>query len=157
MWRWLKLSMKGTKFRAVENHLEEQMYNMNGIGDYTEDFVEQAHQGGVQDEYRTKGLSRWKAFNLHCNWERMRLKVGVIEAKERVKESNTQKRKSRRENEETKQKRAKVIRDNKRKESLERVERGVYTMIDDYRKSTTETNDDDEDGGNEDGEDCGIE
>ena len=46
-----------------------------------------------------------------------------------------------------------MIRDNKRKESLERVERGVYTMIDDYRKSTTETNDDDEDGGNEDGED----
>jgi hypothetical protein len=151
MWRYLRLSTKGTKFHGVEDHLEEQMSREKSIGDYTEDFVEQAHQGGVQDEYRTKGLSRWRAFNSHCNWEKMRLKVGVIEAKERVKQSSTRKRKSRSENDKTKQKWAKVIRDNKRKESLERVERGVYTMIDDCRKNanTTQSNDDEEDGGDE--------
>ena len=102
MWRHLRLSTKGTKFHGVEDHLENQMWKEKYISDYTEDFVEQAHQGGVQDEYRTKGLSRWKAFNSHCNWERMRSKVGVIEAKERVKESSTRKRKSRSENDETK-------------------------------------------------------
>ena len=145
MWRYLRLSTRGTKLHGVEDHLEEQMSKEKGNGDYTGDFVEQAHQGGVQDEYRTKGLSRWKASNSHCNWETLRLKVGVIEAKGRVKKVSTRKRK-RGEQDDTKQKRAKVIRDNKRKESLERMERGVHTMIDDFRTITTNIQSDD--GGN---------
>ena len=41
-----------------------------------------------------------------------------------------------------------MIRDNKRTESLERVERGVHTMIDDYRITTIPSNDEGNDEGN---------
>ena len=130
MWRNLRMSMKGLKIHAIENHLIGQMQGMNGIGDYLEDFVEQGHQKGVRDEGRTKGLSRGRAFASHARWEFNSNNVKVIEAKMNIrnKTSRSPRRRSReiRENE-------KAIRHENRMNSLRRIESGVYSMIEDYK------------------------
>jgi hypothetical protein len=44
----------------------------NGIGDLAEDFIEQAHQYGIQDHLRSRNskLNEKRAF-LHVNWEQV--------------------------------------------------------------------------------------
>jgi Rad3-related DNA helicase len=129
MWRYLRLSMKGPKIHGVEDHLRDQMNEIGGIGDYLEDFVEQGHQTGVKDEIRTKGLNRMKAFIAHLNWEFRNNRVGVFLAKE-VKRKTGRKRKR---NANTRRIESKISRETKQLKSIEDVESGKYSLIDDYR------------------------
>ena len=77
MWRYLRLSMKGPKIHGMEDHLLDQMIEYEGIGKFCEDFVEQAHQYGVKEEIRTRGLDRNKAFMSHSKWEWNGNRIGV--------------------------------------------------------------------------------
>jgi hypothetical protein len=130
MWRYLRLSTKGPKIHGVEDHLRDQMNEVGGIGDFLEDFVEQGHQTGVKDEIRTKGLNRMKAFIAHSNWEFRNNRVGVVLAKEEVKRKTGRKRKR---NANTRMIESKISRETKRLKSIEDVESGRYSLIDDYR------------------------
>jgi hypothetical protein len=130
LWRYLRLSTKGPKIHGVEDHLRQQINEIGGIGDFLEDFVEQGHQSGVKDEIRTKGLNRIKAFEAHSNWEYRNNRVGVILAKEEVKRKTCRKRKRSANERRTE---SKISRERKRLRSVESVESGKYSMIDDYR------------------------
>lgn len=132
LWRCLQLSMQGTKIHGLEDHLLEQMIMYNGIGDFTEDFVEQSHQYGVKDEVRTRSLSRKKAFASHSRWEFTSTQVGVQRAKEEVMKLSSRKRKR---GTDDKILSSKLSRDEKRMASLLAVENeNSYTGVEDYRK-----------------------
>ena len=137
LWRYLRLSMRGPKIHGFEDHLLEQMIRWNGIGDFTEDFVEQSHQQGVKEENRTRGLRRAAAFVSHSKWEWRSNRLSVVKAKEEVKKRTSRSpRMSSRERKKSK----KLSRDEKRMGSLLVVESGAYRMIDDYRiKKVIET------------------
>ena len=49
-WRNLRLSTKMVKIHGIEDHLLNQIKDYGGIGDFIEDFIEQAHQFGMLDE-----------------------------------------------------------------------------------------------------------
>jgi hypothetical protein len=49
-WRDLWLSMNMPKIHGLEDHLIATMEQWNGIGDFLEDFIEQAHQFGMREE-----------------------------------------------------------------------------------------------------------
>ena len=54
------------KIHALFTHLVPQMIVWKGVGDFLEDFVEQGHQSGVKEEYRTHGMQdRTKAALSH--------------------------------------------------------------------------------------------
>ncbi len=59
----------------MESHAADQMMeHNNGIGNFAEDYIEQGHQFGMQEERQTNGLhGRGKAANSHSKWETMRL------------------------------------------------------------------------------------
>ena len=82
-WRDLRLTRGMPKVHALFTHLVPQMQKWNGIGDFLEDFVEQAHQTGVKEEYRTHGMrDRSKASQTHSKWEWSgTVNTGVQEAK----------------------------------------------------------------------------
>jgi hypothetical protein len=84
LWRYLRLSMKGPKIHGLEDHLLEHMIRWNRIGDFLEDFVEQAHQYEVKEENRTRRLSRLQAFRSHLNWEWKSNQIGAIKAKKEM-------------------------------------------------------------------------
>ena len=130
MWRYLRLSMKGPKIHGMEDHLLDQMIEYAGIGEFCEDFVEQAHQYGVKEEIRTRGLERSKAFISHSKWEWNSNRIGVRKAKEEIRRRTSRKRK--RGTIESRMS-SKLSRDEKRMASLETVERGNYEMILDSR------------------------
>ena len=53
----------------MEDHLLDHIKRWNGIGDFAEVFVEQGHQLGVRNEYRTKGKRDWaKEVGAHINF-----------------------------------------------------------------------------------------
>ena len=65
-WLDLRLTKGMPKVHALFTHLIPQMRNLNGIGDWLEDFVEQGHQTGVKEEYRTHQMrDRSKAATTH--------------------------------------------------------------------------------------------
>ena len=67
------------KAHVIEDQAIDQMERLNGFGDFTEAFVEQAHQWGEGEERRTHGLrDRGKAANAHSKWEVMRLHPLVV-------------------------------------------------------------------------------
>jgi hypothetical protein len=69
-WRDLGLSMKMSKIHALEDHLIATMEQWNEIGDFLEDFIEQAHQFGMKEEKRTANMiDRMTAANSHSEWE----------------------------------------------------------------------------------------
>jgi hypothetical protein len=131
LWRCLRMSMQGPKIHGMEDHLLEQMIRFNGIGDFTEDFVEQAHQYGVKEELRTRSLNRGKAFKSHSRWEFTSNQLGVQRAKEEVMKLSSRKRKR---GTEDKKIASKLTRDERRMNSLLAVENGNYTVVEDYRK-----------------------
>jgi hypothetical protein len=49
-WRDLRLSMNMPKIHGLEDHLVATMERWNGIGDFLEDYIEQAHQFGMREE-----------------------------------------------------------------------------------------------------------
>ena len=133
LWRrCLRMSMQGPKIHGMEDHLVEHMIRYNEIGDFTEDFVEQAHQYGVKEELRTRSLNRRKAFHSHSRWEFISNQVGVQRAKEEVMKLSSRKRKR---GTEDKKIASKLTRDGRRMSSLLAVENGNYTVVEDYRKT----------------------
>ena len=131
MWRNLRFSTRGTKLHGLEDHLVEQMVHYNGIGDFTEDFVEQSHQTGVRDELRTRGLKRSRAFVSHSQWEWKRNQLGIEEARKEMEKKTSKKR--RKKGVVEKKMEAKLSRDERRMGSLLVVESGIYSMIPNYR------------------------
>mmetsp|Transcript_6358 Transcript_6358/g.6861 ORF Transcript_6358/g.6861 Transcript_6358/m.6861 type:complete len:136 (+) Transcript_6358:278-685(+) len=125
------MSMKGTKIHGLEDHLLKQMIKYNGTGDFTEDFVEQAHQYGVKEESRTRSLNRFKAFISHSRWEFTSNQAGVQQAKEEVFAQSSRKRKR---GSDDKIAASKLNRDERRMASLLAVENGKYGVVEDYRK-----------------------
>jgi hypothetical protein len=95
-WRDLRLSMKMPKIHGLEDHLAAMMEQWNGIGDFLEDFIEQAHQFGMKEEKRTANMrDRVRAANSHSKWEwadKMSSEVRI--AKEEVKQKTSRKRKA---------------------------------------------------------------
>ena len=69
---WTKMNLPQTpKYHALMNHTYDQIVHFNGIGDFSEDFIEKSHQDGSRNEYRTKGLvNRSMKANIHCTYER---------------------------------------------------------------------------------------
>ena len=71
-WRDLQISM-GPKMHAIEDHAVKQVQEFEGIGELTEDYIEQAHQTGMKDERRTLGMrDQRKAAGCHIKWEEMK-------------------------------------------------------------------------------------
>ena len=93
-WRGLRLSMKLLKIHGIEDHLLPQMERFKGIGDFLEDFIEQAHQFGKDEEARTRNMpNRERAALSHSRWERAGQHTAVVKAKEEMKQKTTRKRK----------------------------------------------------------------
>jgi hypothetical protein len=92
-WRDLRLSMKMPKIHALEDHLIASMEQWNGIGDFLEDFIEQAHQFGMKEEKRTANMrDRVRAANSHSKWEWAdKMSSAVRISKEVVKEKTSRK------------------------------------------------------------------
>ena len=139
LWRSLRLSMSGPKIHGMEDHLVEQMQRYNGIGDFCEDFIEQAHQYGVQEELRTRNLIRNKAYKSHSKWEFASNQVGVQKAKDEIKKLSSRKRKIG-----TLERKiaSQMSRDERRMDSLLFVENRNYEMIEDYRKKKARNDED---------------
>jgi hypothetical protein len=95
-WRDLRLSMKMPKIHGLEDHLIASMEQWNGIGDFLEDFIEQAHQFGMKEEKRTANMrDRVKAASSHSRWEWAEKTCSdVRKAKEEVKQMTDRKRKA---------------------------------------------------------------
>jgi hypothetical protein len=100
-WRDLRLSTKMPKIHGLEDHLIPMMERWNGIGDFLEDFIEQAHQFGMKkfgmkEEKRTANMRDWvRAANSHSKWEWAdKMSSDVRIAKEEVKEKISRKRKA---------------------------------------------------------------
>jgi hypothetical protein len=51
LWRGLELPIT-LKYHVLEGHFFPKLSRFKGLGDYSEDFVEQAHQRGVREESR---------------------------------------------------------------------------------------------------------
>jgi hypothetical protein len=80
-WRDLGMSMKMPKIHAVEDHLLWQMSLYLGIGDFVEDFIEQAHKIGRTEDSRTRNMrDRRLAAYSNSNWEWILLHLEVIGA-----------------------------------------------------------------------------
>jgi hypothetical protein len=95
-WRDLRLSMNMPKIHGLEDHLVAMMERWNGIGDFLEDFIEQAHQFGMREEKRTANMrDRVRAANSHSKWEWAdKMSSDVRLAKEEVKQKTSRKRKA---------------------------------------------------------------
>ena len=52
-WPNLRLSTKMVKIHGIEDHLLDQIKDYGGIGDFIEDFIEQAHEFGMLDEKKS--------------------------------------------------------------------------------------------------------
>ena len=94
-WDDLRLTKRMPKVHNLFTHLIPQMTMWKGIGDFLEDFVEQGHQTGVKEEYRTHGMrDRSKASQTHSKWEWSgTVNSGVQEAKTKIEKITRRKRK----------------------------------------------------------------
>jgi hypothetical protein len=70
MWRDIVLSIKMPKIHGLEDHLIAMMEQWNGIDDYLEDFIEQAHQFGMKEEKSTASMRDGvRVENSNSKWE----------------------------------------------------------------------------------------
>jgi hypothetical protein len=77
LWRGMDQSIS-PKVHAIEDHLVEQIVRLKGIGDLGEDFIEQSHQDGIIEEFRSKSAkSREIAAIQQCRREHKRLNPDV--------------------------------------------------------------------------------
>jgi hypothetical protein len=62
------------KAHAIKDHLCGQLLQLKGIGDLSEDFVEQSHQDGIKKEARSRNVCNCdEAAILHCKWEHKKI------------------------------------------------------------------------------------
>jgi hypothetical protein len=116
-WRDLRLSMKLPKIHGLEDHLIAMMEQWNGIGDFLEDFIEQAHQFGMKEEKRTANMrDRVRAAISHSKWEWAdKMSSDVRIAKEEVMKKSSRKRKAG--NEQPLRERKEIVKRQKRMET----------------------------------------
>jgi hypothetical protein len=80
------------KAHAVDDHLCDQIWILNGIGDLTEDFVEQSHQTGIRHNQRSQRMKdNSKSAKLHVRWEEKETNPAVVEKINEVQGRSTQK------------------------------------------------------------------
>jgi hypothetical protein len=93
-WRDLGFSIGLPKVHGIEDHLLNQMVLYKGIGCFTEDFVEKAHQDGNRDETRSSNTKdRQVAASCNSRWEFARHDSAAALALEYVTRSTSRKRK----------------------------------------------------------------
>jgi hypothetical protein len=81
LWRALDCTTTAPKPHAIEDHLIDQIRQFEGIGEFTEDFVEQAHQDGIRDGRRIRTYKdKNDAATVLSNWEFKR-KLPAIQMK----------------------------------------------------------------------------
>ena len=69
-WRNVWLSMRMPKIHGLEDHLAASMEHWNGIGNFLEEFIKQAHQFGMKEEKPTTNMrDQVRAANSHSKWE----------------------------------------------------------------------------------------
>ena len=124
MWRYLQLYNKGPKIHSLEDHLVNQMEVYNSIGDFLEDFIELAHQYGVKEENRTRGLGRCKAYKSHSDWKWKLNQLAITNTKQEI-AKKTSRRRCRGRVDSLVRKKNKRMKN--RLDSLERVESGIYS------------------------------
>ena len=111
-WRELGLSTKLPKIHASEDHLIPQMEEFGGIGDWVKDFIEQAHQTGMQDKKRAScKRDPTRILKLISKWEHSRLNPNVQNAEKKVSE------KTKRKIRENSQKRCEMARESEQKDA----------------------------------------
>ena len=93
MWRDLELNVS-PKLHILEDHLYMQLSTFKGLADYSEDFVEQAHQVGIREEARTFTMKdRDRIALIHCRNEHKRSLPSVKTIQAAVAEKSSRKRK----------------------------------------------------------------
>jgi hypothetical protein len=93
MWRDFDMSVS-PKLHVLEDHLYSQLSLFKGLGDYSEDFVEQAHQVGIREEARTFAMKdRNRIAEIHCRNEHKRSLPSVKNIQAAVAEKSSRKRK----------------------------------------------------------------
>jgi hypothetical protein len=93
MWRDFEMNIS-PKLHVLEDHLFSQLSLFQGLGDYSEDFVEQAHQIGMREEARTFAMrDRNRIALIHCRNEHKRSLPAVKEIQAAVAEKTSRKRK----------------------------------------------------------------
>jgi hypothetical protein len=91
MWRDLDMSVS-PKLHVLEDHLYSQLSLFKGLGDYSEDFVEQAHQVGMREEARTFAMKdRNRIAEIHCRNEHKRSLPAVKNIQAAVAEKSSRK------------------------------------------------------------------
>jgi len=94
MWQDLGMSVS-PKLHVLEDHLLSQLSLFKGLGDYNEDFVEQAHQVGIHGEARTFALKdRKRVAEIHCRNEHKRTLPAIKNIQAAVAEKSSRKRKN---------------------------------------------------------------
>lgn len=79
----------------LEDHFLPQLSRFKGLGDYSEDFVEQAHQIGIREESRTSAIrDRDRVAQLHCKFEHRRSLPAVQDKQLMVQSNASRKRKA---------------------------------------------------------------
>jgi hypothetical protein len=75
MWRDFDMSVL-PKLHVLEDHLYSQLSLFKGLGDYSEDFVEQAHQVGTREEARTFAMKDRNCIaEIHCQNDCLQLRI----------------------------------------------------------------------------------
>ena len=131
-WRCMGYTMGMPKIHAIEDHLFNQMIYWKGIGCFSEDFVELAHQFGNIAEKRTRGMRDYtKQFVSQSRNEKMQQLPDVVNAKTKIKQESPTKRRKRtvtEENETNKKQRRQKYLDS----AYERFEKNAFVDIPDY-------------------------
>jgi hypothetical protein len=79
LWRGLQLNIT-PKARALDDHLCDQVRILSGIGDLTENFVEQSHQIGIRHNQRSRSMrDNSKSAKWHVGWEEKETNPAVVE------------------------------------------------------------------------------
>ncbi len=94
LWRGLQLNIT-PKAHAVDDHLCDQVRILSGIGDLTEDFVEQSHQTGIRHNQRSRSMKdNSKSAKWHVGWEEKETNPAVVEKINEVQGRSTRKKRT---------------------------------------------------------------
>jgi hypothetical protein len=92
-WRALGTKLITPKIHVCEDHVADQYRELNGLGDFREDFIEQLHQQGVKDNSRSKSFrDRARKFLNHSKWEHMSKNPKVETVIKKIKEEGKKRR-----------------------------------------------------------------
>jgi hypothetical protein len=94
LWRGLQLNIT-PKAHDVDDHLCDQIRIHNGIGDLTEDFMEQSHRTGIRHNQRSRSMKdNSKSAKWHVRWEEKETNPAVVEKINEVQGRSTRKKRT---------------------------------------------------------------